>query len=80
MNESVEFRVKKIMIEHLSVEENEVTPDASIIDDLGADSLDVVELTMTYEEEFGIEIFDDEAEKINTVQDAINLIEKKTQK
>ena len=68
-------RVKKIVVEHLGVEEDKVTPDASFIDDLGADSLDIVELVMAFEEEFGVEIPDDAAEKIQTVGDAIKFIE-----
>lgn len=68
-------RVKKVVIEQLSVEENEVTPQASFTADLGADSLDTVELVMAFEEEFGIEIPDEEAEKIGTVQDAVTYIE-----
>ena len=68
-------RVKKIVVEHLGVEEDKVTPDASFIDDLGADSLDIVELVMAFEEEFGVEIPDDAAEKINTVGDANKYIE-----
>ena len=68
-------RVKKIVVEHLGVEEDKVTPDASFIDDLGADSLDIVELVMAFEEEFGVEIPDDAAEKIATVGDAIKYIE-----
>ena len=67
-------RVKKIVVEHLGVDEEEVTPDASFVDDLGADSLDTVELVMAFEEEFGIEIPDDAAEKIQTVGDAIGFI------
>ena len=63
-------RVKKIVVEHLGVEADKVTPDASFIDDLGADSLDIVELVMAFEEEFGVEIPDDAAEKITTVGDA----------
>ena len=70
----VEDRVKKIVVEHLGVEPEKVTNDASFIDDLGADSLDTVELVMAFEEEFGVEIPDDAAEKILTVQDAINYI------
>ncbi|RMF16996.1 MAG: acyl carrier protein [Alphaproteobacteria bacterium] len=69
-------RVKKIVVEHLGVEESKVTDNASFIDDLGADSLDTVELVMAFEEEFGIEIPDDAAEKIQTVKDAIDYIEK----
>ena len=68
-------RVKKIVVEHLGVEEDKVTPDASFIDDLGADSLDIVELVMAFEEEFGVEIPDDAAEKITTVKDAIDFID-----
>ena len=67
-------RVKKIVVEHLGVEEAQVVEGASFIDDLGADSLDTVELVMAFEEEFGCEIPDDAAEKIQTVQDAINFI------
>ena len=67
-------RVKKIVAEHLSVEEEKVVPTASFIDDLGADSLDTVELVMAFEEEFNIEIPDEAAEKIQTVQDAVNFI------
>ena len=67
-------RVKKIVVEHLGVEADKVTEDASFIDDLGADSLDIVELVMAFEEEFSIEIPDDAAEKIQTVGDAINFI------
>ena len=69
-------RVKKIVIEHLGVEEDKVSETASFIDDLGADSLDTVELVMAFEEEFGIEIPDDAAEKIQTIKDAIDFIEK----
>ena len=69
-------QVKKIVIEHLGVEESKVTDTASFIDDLGADSLDTVELVMAFEEEFGVEIPDDAAESIVTVIDAINFIEK----
>ena len=68
-------RVKKIVIEHLGVDEVKVTDAASFIDDLGADSLDTVELVMAFEEEFNCEIPDDIAEKIVTVKDAINYIE-----
>ncbi len=70
----VSERVKKIVIEHLGVDEDKVTDKASFIDDLGADSLDTVELVMAFEEEFGCEIPDDAAEKIQTVQDAITFI------
>jgi acyl carrier protein len=68
-------RVKKIVIEHLGVDEGKVTDNASFIDDLGADSLDTVELVMAFEEEFGCEIPDDAAEKILTVKDAIGFID-----
>lgn len=68
-------RVKKIVVEHLGVEADKVAPEASFIDDLGADSLDTVELVMAFEEEFGVEIPDDAAEKILTVKDAIAFIE-----
>lgn len=68
-------RVKKIVVEHLGVEEDKVSEGASFIDDLGADSLDTVELVMAFEEEFGLEIPDDAAEKILTVSDAIKFIE-----
>ena len=71
-------RVKKIVVEHLGVEEGKVTDQASFIDDLGADSLDTVELVMAFEEEFGIEIPDDAAEKILTVEDAIKFIEEQS--
>ncbi|GIX18032.1 MAG: acyl carrier protein [Rhodothalassiaceae bacterium] len=68
-------RVKKIVVEHLGVEEDKVTDDASFQDDLGADSLDIVELVMAFEEEFGIEIPDDAAEKIQTIKDAIEYVQ-----
>lgn len=69
-------KVKQIISEQLGVEESEVTPTASFVDDLGADSLDTVELVMALEENFDIEIPDDAAEKIRTVQDAIDYIDK----
>jgi acyl carrier protein len=69
-------KVKQIIIDQLSVEESEVTPTASFVDDLGADSLDRVELIMALEEAFDLEIPDEEAEKIKTVQDAVDYIEK----
>jgi len=72
----VSDKIKKIIIDHLGVDAAKVTDDASFIDDLGADSLDTVELVMAFEEEFGAEISDSEAEKILTVADAINFIEK----
>ena len=68
-------KVKKIVVEHLGVEESKVNEGASFIDDLGADSLDTVELVMAFEEAFGVEIPDDAAEKITTVGDAIKYIE-----
>jgi acyl carrier protein len=71
---SLEQRVKEIIVEQLGVEEDQVTPEASFIDDLGADSLDTVELIMAFEEEFDIEIPDEEAEKIVTVKDAIGYV------
>jgi len=70
----IESRVSKIVVEHLGVEESKVTNDASFIDDLGADSLDTVELVMAFEEEFGVEIPDDAAEKIQKVGDAVTYI------
>jgi acyl carrier protein len=73
---SVEERVKQIIVEQLGVDEGEVTPTASFVDDLGADSLDTVELVMAFEESFGIEIPDEDAEKIATVKDAVEYIEK----
>ena len=71
-------KVKQIVSEQLGVEESEVTPSAAFTDDLGADSLDQVELVMALEEAFSMEISDEEAEKIRTVQDAINYVEKHT--
>ncbi|PYS05303.1 MAG: acyl carrier protein [Acidobacteria bacterium] len=75
MASSVEDKVKQIIVEQLGVDESEVTPTASFIDDLGADSLDTVELVMALEEGFGMEIPDEDAEKITTVKDAISYIE-----
>ena len=72
---STEERVKQIIVEQLGVDEGEVTPTASFVDDLGADSLDTVELVMAFEEAFGIEIPDEDAEKIATVKDAVDYIE-----
>jgi len=72
----VSDRVKKIVIEHLGVEADKVTDTASFVDDLGADSLDTVELVMAFEEEFGCEIPDDAAETIHTVGDAVGFLEK----
>ena len=73
---SVEERVKQIIVDELGVDESEVTANARFIDDLGADSLDTVELVMRFEEEFGIEIPDEDAEKITSVRDAVDYIEK----
>ena len=73
----VESQVKKIVIDHLGIDESKVTPESKFIDDLGADSLDTVELVMAFEEEFGSEISDSEAEKILTVGEAIKFIESK---
>ena len=70
----VEDRIRKIVVEHLGVEEDKVVESASFIDDLGADSLDTVELVMAFEEEFGIEIPDDAAETIQTFGDAVKFI------
>ncbi len=75
MSASVEEKVKQIIVEQLGVDESEVTATASFVDDLGADSLDTVELVMAFEEGFGIEIPDEDAEKIQTVQDAIKYID-----
>ena len=72
---NIEEKVKSIIVEQLGVEEDEVTPNASFAEDLGADSLDQVELVMALEEEFNLEISDEDAEKIKTVQDAINYIQ-----
>jgi len=75
MASSVEARVKEIVCEQLGVSDDEVTPEASFIEDLGADSLDIVELVMALEEEYEMEIADEDAEKIKTVQDVITYIE-----
>lgn len=74
---SVEERVKSIIVDQLGVDQEEVTAEASFVEDLGADSLDTVELIMAFEEEFGVEISDDEAEKIRKVRDAVDYIEKR---
>ena len=75
MASAVEAKVREIVCEQLGVSEDEVTPEASFIEDLGADSLDIVELVMALEEEYEMEISDEEAEKIRTVQDVVNYIE-----
>jgi acyl carrier protein len=77
MSSDTAARVKKIVVEHLGVDESKVTDNASFIDDLGADSLDTVELVMAFEEAFSVEIPDDAAEKILTVKDAIDFISAK---
>ena len=74
-NTSIEQRVKKIIVEQLGVKEDQVTPEAKFIEDLGADSLDTVELVMALEEEFGQEIPDEEAEKLQSVGDVIKFVE-----
>ena len=74
MSNDIADRVKKIVVEHLGVDESKVSDGSSFIDDLGADSLDTVELVMAFEEEFGCEIPDDAAEKIVTVKDAVEFI------
>ena len=76
---TVQERVRQIVVEQLGVKEDEVSPDSSFVDDLGADSLDTVELVMALEEEFNCEIPDDEAEKITTVQEAIDYINAQTE-
>ena len=78
MTKDISNKVKKMVANHLGVEELKVTDEANFIDDLGADSLDTVELVMAFEEEFGSEISDSEAEKILTVGDAIKFIERKS--
>ncbi len=75
----IEQKAKKIIVEQLGVEESEVTPDAKFVDDLGADSLDTVELIMVLEEEFGIEIPDDDAEKIVHVKDVVQYIKERVE-
>ena len=76
MSDDVKAKIKKIVADHLGIDEEKVTEEASFIDDLGADSLDTVELVMAFEEEFSIEIPDEIAEKITTIKDAIEHIEK----
>ena len=80
MAKDVANKVKKMVVDHLGAEESKVTDEANFIDDLGADSLDTVELVMAFEEEFGSEISDNEAEKILTVGDAIKFIESQAAK
>jgi acyl carrier protein len=75
MSEDISSKVKKIVADHLGIDEAKVTEESSFIDDLGADSLDTVELVMAFEEEFNIEIPDDMAEKITTIKDAIDHIQ-----
>jgi len=75
VNSEIFEKVKKIIADKLDVEEDKITPESSFLDDLGADSLDIVELIMELEEEFGIEIPDEDAEKIRTVADAVKYIE-----
>tara|TARA_B100001029_G_C14810941_1_gene312332 strand:+ start:170 stop:403 length:234 start_codon:yes stop_codon:yes gene_type:complete len=75
---TTEEQVKKIVVDHLGIDESKVTPESKFIDDLGADSLDTVELVMAFEEKFSIEIPDDAAETILTVQDAIDYIDGKS--
>jgi acyl carrier protein len=79
MASAVEAKVREIICEQLGVNEGDVTPDASFIEDLGADSLDIVELVMALEEEYDMEISDEEAEKIRTVQDVVSYIERQKQ-
>ena len=74
MSDEVKGKIKKIVADHLGIEEEKVTEEASFIDDLGADSLDTVELVMAFEEEFGCEIPDDAAEKIVTLKDAVTYL------
>ena len=78
MTKDISSKVKKMVVDHLGVDESKVTDESNFIDDLGADSLDTVELVMAFEEEFGSEISDTEAEKILTVGDAIKFIESKS--
>ena len=78
MTKDVPSKVKKMVADHLGIDESKVTDEANFVDDLGADSLDTVELVMAFEEEFGSEISDSEAEKILTVADAVKFIERKS--
>ena len=77
---AVEDKIKEIIVEQLGVAATEAVPEASFIDDLGADSLDIVELVMAIEEEFGLEISDDDAEKIQSIGDVISYVEERTNK
>lgn len=77
MTASTYERLKKIVVEQLGVDEEQVVPEASFVDDLNADSLDLVELIMSLEEEFGAEISDEDAERIRTVQDAVDYVEER---
>lgn len=77
---SISEKITEIIVEQLGVKPEEVTPEASFVDDLGADSLDTVELVMALEEEFGVEIPDEDAEKIQSVGDALRYVEEKTKK
>ena len=78
MTKDISSKIKKMVTDHLGIDESKVTDEANFIDDLGADSLDTVELVMAFEEEFGSEISDSEAEKIITVGDAIKFVENKS--
>ena len=80
MSDEISNKVKKIVADHLGIDEAKVTDESSFIDDLGADSLDTVELVMAFEEEFGSEISDSDAEKILTVGDAVKFIENKAKR
>ena len=80
MKDSIEVRVKEIIVNELGVEAEKVTPEASFVEDLGADSLDTVELVMAFEEEFGLEIPDEDAEKITRVKEAVDYIESHTKR
>jgi acyl carrier protein len=75
---AVEDKIREIIVEQLGVSAEEVVPEASFIDDLGADSLDIVELVMAIEEEFGLEIPDEDAERMQSIADAINYVEERT--
>jgi len=77
MANNIEERVKEIIADQLGVSVDQIKPESKFVDDLGADSLDVVELIMAFEEEFGVEIPDEDAEKISTVQDVLNYIKQK---